>query len=44
MNYLLKIKTKDIELLYINKIDYLYELGYIIAKKEIKKLKNRKII
>ena len=33
---LLKIKTKNIELLDINKIDYLYELGYKVAKEKIK--------
>lgn len=43
-DYLLKIKTKDIELLDINKIDYLYKLGYDIGKKEIKKLKQIKFI
>lgn len=35
-DYLLKIKTKNIELLDIDKIDYLYKLGYKIAKEEIK--------
>lgn len=35
-DYLLKIKTKNIELLDINKIDYLYKLGYKIAKEKIK--------
>ena len=43
-DYLLKIKTKDIELLDINKIDYLYKLGYDIGKKEIKKLKQIKFL
>lgn len=38
-DYLLKIKTKNIELLDISKIDYLYNLGYKIVKKEIKKIK-----
>lgn len=37
-DYLLKIKTKNIELLDTNKIDYLYNLGYEIGKKEAKKL------
>lgn len=37
-DYLLKIKTKNIELLDINKIDYLYKLGYKIAKEKIKSL------
>lgn len=31
-DYLLRIKTKNIELLDISQIDYLYELGYKIAK------------
>lgn len=35
-DYLLKIKTENIELLDINKIDYLYELGYKIARETIK--------
>lgn len=34
-DYLLKIKTENIELLDISKIDYLYKLGYNIAKKTI---------
>lgn len=37
-DYLLKIKTKDIELLDVNKIDYLFNLGYETAKKEIKNI------
>ncbi len=37
-DYILKIKTKDIDLLDINKIDYLFNLGYEIGKKEIKKI------
>lgn len=40
-DYLVKILTKDVELLDINKIDYLYETGYKIAKHEIKKIQNR---
>lgn len=36
-DYLLKIKTKNIDLLDINKIDYLYNIGYKIAKREIEK-------
>ena len=34
-DYLLKIKTKNIELLDVSKIDYLYKLGYKVAKKII---------
>lgn len=41
---LLKIKTKNIELLDINKIDYLYELGYKVAKENIKTKYKTKII
>lgn len=37
-DYLLKIKTKNIELLDVSQIDYLYKLGYKIAKETIKKL------
>ena len=37
-DYILKIKTKDIDLLDVNKIDYLFNLGYEIGKKEIKKI------
>lgn len=33
---LIKIKTKDIHLLDKNKIDYLYNLGYIETKRKIK--------
>ena len=43
-DYLLKIKTKNINLLDVNKIDYLYNIGYKIAKKEIEKIINNKII
>ena len=35
-DYLLSIKTENIELLDISKIEYLYKLGYNIAKKMIK--------
>lgn len=42
-DYLLKIKTKNINLLDVNKIDYLYNIGYKIAKKEIEKIKNNKL-
>lgn len=35
-DYLLKIKTKNIDLLDTSKIDYLYNMGYEITKKEIK--------
>ena len=38
-DYLLKIKTKEIDLLDYNKINYLYNLGYETAKKEINKIK-----
>lgn len=40
VDYLLKIKTEKISLLDINKIDYLYNLGYKIAKEQIEKIKN----
>lgn len=43
-DYLLKIKTKNIDLLDINKIDYLYNIGYEITKKEIKDKKIDKIL
>lgn len=39
-DYLIKIKTKNIDLLDTNKIDYLYNLGYKIGKKEIKNIFN----
>ena len=38
-DYLLKIKTKNISLLDMNKIDELYELGYKITKNNLFKLK-----
>ncbi len=38
-DYLLKIKTKNIGLLDISKIDYLYDIGYKIAKEKIKEIK-----
>ena len=38
-DYLLKIKTEDIELLDYSKIEYLYKLGYKTTKKEINKIK-----
>lgn len=38
-DYLLKIKTKNIDLLDINKIDYLYRIGYQTAKEKIKEIK-----
>ena len=38
-DYLLKIKTEDIELLDYSKIEYLYKLGYETTKKEINKIK-----
>jgi len=37
--YLLKIKTDNTGLLEINKIEELYEIGYKVTKKEIKKIK-----
>ena len=37
--YLIKIKTKDIHLLDKNKIDYLFNLGYIETKGKIKEIK-----
>lgn len=39
-DYLIKIRTKDIHLLDKDKVDYLYQLGYITAKKEIKQIKD----
>lgn len=39
VDYLLKIKTKNIELLDTNKIDYLYNLGYKIAKQNMDDIK-----
>lgn len=39
-DYLLKIKTRNIELLDVSKIDYLYNLGYEIGKKEARKISN----
>ena len=38
-DYLINIKTKKIGLLDMEKIDELYELGYVEAKKQIKNLK-----
>lgn len=38
-DYLLKIKTKNINLLDMNKIDYLYHLGYEVTKKKMKEIK-----
>lgn len=38
-DYLLKIKTENIGLLDISKIDYLYKLGYKTVKHEINKIK-----
>lgn len=38
-DYLIKIKTQKIGLLDMKKIDYLFNLGYECAKKEIKKIK-----
>lgn len=42
-DYLLKIKTKNIELLDISKIDYLYQLGYKIAKEKMNEMKLLKV-
>ena len=36
-DFLLKIKTENIDLLDVNKIDYLFNLGYKITKEELKK-------
>ncbi len=44
VEYLLKIKTKGISLLDMEKIDELYELGYKIAKKFLNKLKKEILI
>ena len=38
-DYLLKIKTKNIQLLDKTKLDYLYNLGYIETKGKIKQIK-----
>lgn len=38
-DYLLKIKTKDIDLLDIKKIDYLFNLGYKITKNKLNEIK-----
>lgn len=38
-DYLLKIKTKNIELLDVNKINYLYNIGYKITKEKMKEIK-----
>lgn len=40
-DYLLKIKTKNIELLDMDKIDYLFNLGYEITKEKIKEIKTK---
>ncbi len=39
-DYLIKIRTKDIHLLDKDKVDYLYQLGYITAKEKIKQIKD----
>lgn len=39
-DYLIKIRTKNIHLLDKNKMNYLYNLGYIEAKAKIKEIKN----
>lgn len=40
-DYLLKIKTKDVSLLDMKKIDELYEIGYKIGKNNINGIKNK---
>ena len=40
-DYLLKIKTKNISLLDMDEIDYLYKKGYEIAKSKISDIKNK---
>lgn len=40
-DYLLNIKTKDVQLLDISKIDYLYNIGYKITKSKISEIKNK---
>lgn len=40
-DYLLKIKTKNIQLLDIDKIDYLYQEGYRTGKLKIKEIKKK---
>lgn len=40
-DYLLKIKTKDISLLDMKKIDELFEIGYKTTKLKIKEIKNK---
>lgn len=40
-DYLLNIKTENVQLLDVNKIDYLYNIGYQIAKSKIKEIKNK---
>ena len=41
LEYLIKIKTKNISLLDMSETEYLYNLGYKIGKKEIKKIKEK---
>ena len=40
IDYLLRVKTKDIWLLETSKIDELYEIGYKTAKQEMRKIKS----
>ena len=39
IDYLLKVKTKDVWLLEVEKTEELYDIGYEIAKKEMNKIK-----
>lgn len=41
LEYLIKIKTKNISLLDMSQTEYLYNIGYKTAKKEIKKILNK---
>lgn len=40
-DYLLKIKTKNIELLDVNKINYLYNIGYKVTKEKMSEIKKQ---
>lgn len=40
-DYLLKIKTKNIELLDVNKINYLYNIGYKTAKEKMSEIREK---
>ena len=39
-DYLLKIKTPEVSLLDVSKIENLYQLGYVQTKEKIKEIKN----